>query len=107
MTSSSDNKNFTTVLPDTTYLISSEWFWSIAGVYLFIGLLAFIGNSLVIYAAFGHKNKGPMRYLDNVVKSLAVADMLTGLIGTPLVIYRYYLGRCSISFLPFWIYLNN
>ena len=58
-----------------------------------IALLAILGNSLVIYASYGHRNCGPLRYLDSVVKSLATTDLGTGVLGYPLVITNYYMGE--------------
>ena len=59
------------------------------GMYLgFVGLiliaiLIFLGNSLVLYAAYEKKNFGMLRHLDIVIKSLALNDLLIGLIGIP------------------------
>ena len=53
-------------------------------VYVSIGLIALVGNSLVLYAAWSTKNLGTLRYFDSAIKSLAVADMLFGLIAIPL-----------------------
>ena len=48
-----------------------------------IAILIFLGNSLVFYAAYGEKNFGILRNLDIVIKSLAMNDLLIGLIGIP------------------------
>ena len=77
----------------TGYAKISTLFWSMVGFYFVIALLTIIGNGVVVYAAYGNENSGPLRYLDNVVKSLAMSDILYGLIGTPLLLYSYYLGK--------------
>ena len=94
----------TTIIPATTYRSEVEnlpvtiyerhmtTFVVLTIVYLCIAVLAVIGNSLVLYSAYGNKNRGRLRYLDDVVKSLAVADMLFGLVGVPCRIYGDYLG---------------
>ena len=74
------------------YDSSTAIFWIDVVFIIFAGLFATAGNGLVLYAAHGNKNIGPLRYLDNIIKSLAVADMLFGLIGTPLIIFAYYIG---------------
>ena len=78
----------------STYERHKEWFWIGIAVYMCIAVVAVIGNGLVLYAAYGNRNMGPLWYLDNAVKSLAVADMLFGLIGVPCkIISDYYTGE--------------
>ena len=67
-------------------------FWIDTVFCLCVALAAIIGNVLVLFAAHGNKNSGPLRYLDNGIKSLAITDMLFGLIGIPLIIFCYYIG---------------
>ena len=71
----------------------AELFWSFVALSVLIALIAILGNGLVIYATYGTRNLGPLRYLDGVVKSLAFTDLLFGLLGTPLIILNYYLGK--------------
>ena len=68
-------------------------FWIASAFCLFVALIAIIGNCLVLFATHGTKNSGQLRYLDNTIKSLAIADMLFGLIGIPLLIFAYYVGK--------------
>ena len=58
-------------------------FWGLTALYLCVALLAAVGNGLVLFAAYGNRNCGPLRILDSVIKSLAMTDMLYGLIGMP------------------------
>ena len=54
---------------------------------LLIAVVAIIGNALVLYAAFGKQkllSVKTLRNLDTVIKSLAVTDLMIGLIGIPL-----------------------
>ena len=78
---------------ETVYEQHKSLFWVIGVFYLCLALIGVIGNGLVIYASYGTRNDGPMRHLDDVIKSLAVADALFALIGTPLLIYKYKLGE--------------
>ena len=96
------NGTTTSVTHETAYDKNTALFWVLVVFYLCIALVATIGNALVIYAAYGNNNKGPLRYIDDVVKSLAIADMLYGLIGTPFLIYGYFLGE----FLNFYSNIN-
>ena len=78
---------------ENVYEKNQALFWLSVVTYLCISLVAVSGNSLVIYAAHGNNNTGPLRYLDNAVKSLAIADMMFGLVGTPLLVVNYYWGK--------------
>ena len=61
--------------------------------YLCIALVCIGGNAMDIYASYGNNNRGPLRYLDDLVKSLAATDLLFGLFGIPCVIYLAYLSE--------------
>jgi hypothetical protein len=65
-------------------------FWAYAVITLFVALIAVTGNGFVLFITYGNRNSGRLRYLDNAIKSLAVADMLIGLIGIPCRIVVYY-----------------
>ena len=65
------------------YYSNKVLFWTDTTLFVFIGLITTVGNGLVLYAAYGNKNHGPLGYL----------DMLFGFIGTPLIILGYYTGN--------------
>ena len=67
-------------------------FWFFASVCILVALLTVIGNGIVIYVSIKTKSYGRLRYLDNVVQSLAITDFLFGVIVTPLVVTSYYMG---------------
>ena len=73
-------------------------FWVDTTLFVVVGLITTAGNGLVLYAAHGNKNQGPLRYLDNAIRSLALTDMLFGLIGTPLIILGYYTGIKMLTY---------
>ena len=56
-----------------------------------IGLIAVLGNALVLYAAYGSRNFGRLHIFDVVIKSLAWTDLLLGLIGIPSQILGVYI----------------
>ena len=82
----------------TAYEKNKTMFWAFATFSVLIAILAVIGNGLVIYIAHGVKHVGPLRYLDNVVKSLALTDLAFGLVATPLIIINYYMGEVLICY---------
>ena len=73
-----------------------EIFWTFIAIYLLLAFIAVLGNGLVIYAACRHRNLGPLRYFDGVVKSLAFADLLYGLFGMPVTVIRSYMSKFYI-----------
>ena len=53
---------------------------------ILLGLFAIFGNGLVLHASFGKKNilRAPVLLdLDMIIKSLAMTDLLIGLLGIP------------------------
>ena len=61
-----------------------------------IGLIAAAANSMVLYIVSLNRNQGPLKSLDNVIKSLLIADMLFGLIGIPCRLTSfYYVGKIT------------
>ena len=71
-------------------------YWAFVAFAFVTSSIAILGNSLVIYAAQQTANRGRLRYLDSVVKSLAMTDLLYGLIGAPFTYVNFYLGGYSI-----------
>ena len=89
---------FNSTIDNSEAAYVSTWMWGIFAVfYILAALLAVVGNALVIYTAQRNTNRGRMRYLDDAIKSLAAADFLSGLIGTPLVLYSYHIGRLKTN----------
>ena len=77
----------------SSYEENTAMFWAFAVFSVLIAIVAVIGNGLVIYIAHGVKHVGPLRYLDGVVKSLALTDLAFGLVATPLIIINYYMSK--------------
>ena len=78
----------------TSYGKHLPLFWCFASACIMIAITAIIGNGMVIYVSHQTRNNtGRLRHLDGVVKSLAVTDFLFGLVGTPIVIITYYMGK--------------
>ena len=82
----------------TNNTVPTAEFGAILAFSLVISILAIIGNSLVIYASVTNKNSGPFRFIDGIIRSLAVADLLLGLIGNPFIVISYYLGKYKMHF---------
>ena len=68
-------------------------FWGFVAIWSVLAFVGIIGNGLVIYASYRHRNRGPLRYFDGVVKSLAFADLLYGLLGMPITAIRSYMSK--------------
>ena len=79
----------------TSYQKNISLFWCFSAVCLSIAIVTIIGNGMVLAVAKRKQNLSRLRYFDGIVKSLAVTDLLFGLIGVPLMITNYYLGRYS------------
>ena len=58
-------------------------FWIWCSIYSSIALVTVIGNGLVLYAALKTRNMGRLRFFDGTIKSLALTDLLIGLVGIP------------------------
>ena len=103
---SKDLNLITGIARESTYDRKFVCFWVTIGLYLFVAVIASVGNGLVLRITFRKINVGPFRYLDSVIKSLALIDMLHGLIGMPCsTLSLYYEGthkkyfiRCYKSF---------
>ena len=70
-----------------------EVFWIFITIYLLLAFVAILGNGLVIYASYRHRNTGPVRYFHGIVRSLAFADLFYGLLGMPVTTIKYYMGE--------------
>ena len=85
------NHTMTTVRFTTRSLTNVEWNSFVIDAVSFFAILltaivAIVGNGLVLYAAYGKKSLlrvKALRSLDIVIKSLAVTDLMVGLIGIP------------------------
>ena len=74
--------------------VSSEIVFGIV-FFLLIGAVAIIGNGLVIYAACRKNNSmkfSVLRDLDIVIKSLAINDLLIGLVGIPARVFAMWMA---------------
>lgn len=82
--------------------IKAPLFWVSVAVSVILAILSIIGNGIVIYVAGRKKNTGTLRYLNNAVRSLAVTDLVIGLIGIPLMIVYYYWGQLLLYYCSFY-----
>ena len=77
-----------------------------------MGLVSSLGNGLVMYISVMKNDQGRFRYVNMVVKNLALTDFLYGVIGVPMNILFWYWGKTfmivnsNISTI-YYIYLNN
>ena len=83
-------ENTSDIAMDNGYEVNLKIFWAGTLFYLVFALIAIIGNGLVLYALKKNINFGCLWHLDGVIKSLATADMLFGLLGAPSNIMYFY-----------------
>ena len=57
------------------------------------GLISVTGNGLVLYASSVKKDTGRFKYVNCVVRNLAISDLLFGFIGTTSAIVYWYWGK--------------
>ena len=77
----------------TGYEKNKSLFWCFAFVCLCVALVTITGNGLVIVVSRKKRNMTRLKHFDGIVKSLAVTDFLFGVIGVPLIVVNYYLGK--------------
>ena len=74
--------------------VSKEVFWSSMGIIILIAMVSTFGNFFVIHAVIKMKNfNARFRYLNRAVLSLAIADFLLSLFGTPFSVVWWYWGK--------------
>ena len=76
-----------------SYDENQSLFWVMVVLYTCFGLLAAVGNGLVLYVAHKGRDDSRLQYLGPLIKSLAVTDLLFGLIGTPMLIAFYFIRK--------------
>jgi hypothetical protein len=70
-------------IDDATSKICEYICYLLAAINICVAIIAVLGNGLVLYAAYGNRNNGRLNYLDGVIKSLAVNDLIYGFFGIP------------------------
>ena len=70
--------------------------WVLCAVCALTSIVGFLGNGFVLYFAHSHKSEfGAFRYLNKVVKHLAVADLMYGVLAAPLQMLYWTQGTIS------------
>ena len=73
---------------------NKELFWLLVSIAILVAIVGVVGNALVIYAATQKKEIGArFRHLNHAVASLAIADFLLSLFGTPCDVVYWYWGK--------------
>ena len=67
-------------------------FWASVGVLVILSMVAIIGNGTVIVIGCRKRKTGGLKNLNNAVRSLAVTDLLIGVVGMPALILFSYWG---------------
>ena len=91
--SSMNNSLSTPPIDGVDYQTGWIVFWCTATLCMIAGVISILGNGLVLYVSFLNKDIGRFRYVNLVVKNLALCDFLFGLVGTPLTTLFWYWGK--------------
>ena len=62
-----------------------------------MGIGTILGNLIVIITITRKKSSGIFRYVNEVVRNLAITDALFGLVGVPLTMVYWYWGKLHVS----------
>ena len=62
-----------------------------------MGIGTVLGNLIVIVTVTRKKSSGIFRYVNEVVRNLAITDALFGLVGVPLTMVYWYWGKLQVS----------
>ena len=62
-----------------------------------MGIGTIFGNLIVIVTITRKKSSGIFRYVNEVVRNLAITDALFGLVGVPLTMVYWYWGKLQVS----------
>ena len=62
-----------------------------------MGIGTVLGNLIVIVTVTRKKSSGIFRYVNEVVRNLAITDALFGLVGVPLTMVYWYWGKLEVS----------
>ena len=74
--------------------VKKEVFGFFIFIIILIAMLAAFGNALVVYAVIKMKSfNARFRYLNRAVLSLAIADFVLSLFGTPFSVVFWYWGK--------------
>ena len=77
----------------SSYEKNKLMFWCFAFICISIAVVAMIGNGIVVLVSYKNRHTTRLQHLNSIVRSLAVTDFLFGLLGTPLIIVNFYVGK--------------
>ena len=73
--------------------VNDVLFWTVSAVCILIVIFGAIANTLVIYFANQEPSTVTLRHLNKAVKHLAVSDLLYGVLGIPLSLAYWRMGK--------------
>ena len=71
-------------------------FWVTVAISAILSVITIIGNVMVIFVGCRRKKTAALKNLNNAVRSLAIADLLFGIVGMPVIILDSYWGEAVI-----------
>ena len=68
-------------------------FWVTVAISAILSMINIIGNGMVIFVSCRKKKTAALKNLNNAVRSLAIADLLFGIVVMPVIILDSYWGE--------------
>ncbi len=78
----------------------NKWplFWITVAISAILSIINIIGNGMVIFVSCRKKKTAALNNLNNAVRSLAIADLLFGIVVMPVIILDSYWGESVLHF---------
>ena len=73
--------------------VNDVLFWTVSAICILMAIVGAIANSSVFYFANKEPWTGSLRHLNQVVKHLAISDVLYGVLGIPLSLAYWRMGK--------------
>ena len=73
----------------------NKWplFWVTVAISAILSMINIIGNGMVIFVSCRKKKTAALKNLNSAVRSLAIADLLFGIVAMPIIILYSYWGK--------------
>ena len=73
-------------------------FWITVVVSIITFVITIIGNGMVIFVGCRKQKTKSLKNLNNAVRSLAIADLLFGIVGMPVITLYSYWGKSCVCY---------
>ena len=73
--------------------INEILFWTTVSISALVVIFGVLANTLVIYFANQERSTTTLRYMNTIVKHLAISDLLYGVLGNPGLLILWRMGK--------------